>query len=158
MGTTQKYIYGVYRSQVQDSFAVRTWSAADIQNKHILLLRTGVTSIKRQAKPEPILCTAGHRIYPCHSKALTFWVLLGPRWPAHRWLSLSACQRSKRPPRSKSWSCWRTTLKCPRCTGPRDRFASGTRCRHARYSHAPPAKHCCLDSELHLQKWTTEED
>ena len=104
--STEKYFYGIHRSQAQDSGAVRTLLVADVQNKQILLLRTGVTSIKmlhfmKQVKPEPIPCMVDHSIYCCHSEALTFLVPLGPHWPAHRWLFLSACPRSKRPPHSK---------------------------------------------------------
>lgn len=55
---------------------------ADVQNKQILLLRTGMTSIKmfhfmKQVKPGPP-CMAGHRIYCWHSKSPYF---LGPTWP-----------------------------------------------------------------------------
>lgn len=141
--------------RAQDSEAGITLSVADTQNKQILLLRADMTSIEmfyfmRQVKPEPIPCVAGHRIYGWHSKALTFWVPLGPHWPAHRWLFLSACQQSKRPPCSKLQLCWRMIPRCPQCTGPTDPFASDTQCRDARYSCAPLAKHLYLDSEFHL--------
>lgn len=80
-----------------------TWIARLTKNNSIF--QKGMTSIKRlhltkQAKPKPIFCMADHRIYCWHSKGLTSWVPLGPRWLEHRWLFVSACPQNMRPPHS----------------------------------------------------------
>lgn len=144
------------RTRVRSSYSfVSTWHWKQTN----LLLRTRMASIKKlhlvkQTKPKPILRMADHRIYCRHSKGLTSWVPLGPRWLAHRWLFVSACPQNMRPPHSTLSSYWRMTLMCPLYTDPRDQFASGTQCKDAHCSCAPLAKRCCWGSGFHLQKWT----